>query len=110
MMASRALIRFASLALMLLVAACGGGKGGYYSSDGPPDSVPVNLDAVPDAVPRIEPYASGPNKPYTVMGKSYTPDTSGQPYRKRGMASWYGKKFHGNKTSNGERYNMYAMT
>ena len=64
---------------------------------------PANLDAVPDAVPRIEPFAPSNGKPYVVFGKTYTPDMSGGPYRVQGRASWYGKKFHGNSTANGER-------
>ncbi|MEI2417803.1 septal ring lytic transglycosylase RlpA family protein [Orrella sp. JC864] len=110
------LCRLAVLALILLLAACGSAPktgtrgGGYYKDDGPPARPPSNLDRVPDAVPRIEPLASGPNRPYVIFGKRYVPDTSGQPYRARGVASWYGKKFHGNPTSNGERYDMYAMT
>jgi rare lipoprotein A len=100
-------------ALCGLIAACGSGArkgGGYYKDDGPGDNPPANLDRVPDAVPRIEPLARGPNRPYTVLGKSFTPDTSGRPYRVKGRASWYGRKFHGKPTSNGERYDMYAMT
>lgn len=104
-----------ALCLCLLVAvltACssGRGKGGYYKDDGPHANPPSNLDKVPDAVPKIEPLASGPNKPYTIFGRQYVPDTSGSPYRAKGIASWYGRKFHGNSTSNGERYDMYAMT
>lgn len=103
------------LLLAIAVAGCsstGGGKkgGGYYKDDGPDANPPSNLDQVPDAVPRIEPYASGANRPYVVFGKRYVPDTSGQPYKQRGIASWYGKKFHGNSTSIGESYDMYAMT
>ena len=94
----------------VLAACSSSNKGGYYKDDGPHARVPANLDSVPDAVPRVEPLASGANRPYTVFGKRYVPDTSGQPYRKRGIASWYGKKFHGQKTSNGETYDMYAMT
>lgn len=95
-----------------LIAACGSTRkgGGYYKDDGPGDNPPANLDRVPDAVPRIEPLARGPNRPYTALGKSFTPDTSGRPYRVQGRASWYGRKFHGKPTSNGERYDMYAMT
>lgn len=78
--------------------------------DGPEANPPANLDAVPDAVPRIEPLARGPNNPYTVFGQRYVPDTTGQPYRAQGPASWYGKKYHGKPTSNGERYDMYGMT
>ncbi len=100
---------------LLLLSACStgpsrSGSGGYYSTDGPPSEIPKNLDAVLDAVPRNEPLARGPNKPYTVMGQNFVPDTSGKPYKKQGRASWYGKKFHGNKTSNGETYDMFAMT
>jgi rare lipoprotein A len=103
------------LSMVLLMSACGGGGGGssgggYYKDDGPPANVPANLDSIPNAIPREEALARGPNRPYTIMGKRYVPDTSGQAYRKRGMASWYGRKFHGNKTSNGERYDMFAMT
>ncbi|PWF23872.1 septal ring lytic transglycosylase RlpA family protein [Corticimicrobacter populi] len=111
------LLHFVSLSALLIIAGCGTsgyvpGKGGYYEDDGP-DSRPPSasqLERIPDATPRVEPLASGPNRPYTVLGRSYTPDTSGRPYVKRGIASWYGKKFHGNKTSNGEIYDMYAMT
>lgn len=98
--------------VLAILAACstGRGRGGYYKDDGPDANPPSNLDNVPDAVPRIEPLASGANKPYTVFGKSYVPDVTGGPYRVQGRASWYGRKFHGNSTSNGERYDMYAMT
>jgi len=98
--------------LIALLAACSSTKrsGGYYKDDGPEANPPSNLDAVPDAIPKIEPFASGANKPYVALGRSYTPDVSGGPYKAQGRASWYGKKFHGNKTSTGERYDMYAMT
>lgn len=100
------------LLIASLLAACGSSpkRGGYYKDDGPHASVPSNLDSIPDAVPRVEPYANGPNRPYVVFGKQYVPDTSGRPYNKRGTASWYGKKFHGQPTSNGDKYDMYAMT
>lgn len=85
-------------------------KPSYYSDDGPPDSVPVDLASVPDAVPRDEPFHRFANRPYTVFGRSYAPVVNREPMRERGMASWYGKKFHGQKTSSGEIYDMFAMT
>jgi rare lipoprotein A len=92
------------------VASSGGKGGGYYKDDGPEDNPPANLDLVPDALPQLEPLASGANKPYVIFGKRYVPDTTQQGYTARGVASWYGKKFHGARTSNGEIYDMYAMT
>jgi rare lipoprotein A len=82
----------------------------YYADDGPPDSIPRDLDAIPDAVPRAEPLHRSANRPYVVMGRQYVPATSLRPYRERGVASWYGRKFHGQKTSIGEVYDMFAMT
>ena len=126
------------LALTLLLAACGGTPqrpvaagaetatsvaaprqpgtikakrgGGYYKDDGPGDEIPDNLDEIPDAQPRSEPLHRFANRPYIVLGKSYVPQTSLKPYRQRGIASWYGKKFHGQKTSIGDPYDMFAMT
>ena len=84
--------------------------GGYYKDDGPADEIPENLDDIPDAEPRLEPLHRFANRPYTVLGRSYVPNTSLQPLRQRGVASWYGKKFHGQKTSIGEPYDMFSMT
>lgn len=115
---ARRLPLLAVLLLVLFMAGCsttgnrGPQGGGYYEDDGPGSHPPSNaqLDAIPNAVPRIEPLASGANKPYVVFGKRYVPDTSDQPFRQEGIASWYGRKFNGVRTSSGERYNMYAMT
>src|SRR5258705_2009938 len=82
----------------------------YYKDDGPGISVPDNLDAIPDVTPRLEPLSRFANRPYTVLGKDYVPATTLRNYKERGIASWYGRKFHGQKTSNGETYDMYAMT
>jgi rare lipoprotein A len=82
----------------------------YYADDGPPDRVPEDIDAIPDAVPRTEPLHRFANRPYVVMGRQYVPATTLRPYRERGVASWYGRKFHGQKTSIGEVYDMFAMT
>ncbi len=84
--------------------------GGYYLDDGPGDNPPANLDAIPDAEPRAEPLHKFANRPYTVLGQSFTPSTQLGPYKKRGIASWYGRRYHGQKTATGETYDMYAMT
>ncbi len=88
----------------------GSGKGGYYQDDGPGDNPPPNLMEVPDAVVKAEPYARHANRPYTVLGKTYTPLINDEPFTQRGIGSWYGKKFHGQRTSSGEIYDMYKMT
>jgi len=85
-------------------------KGGYYLDDGPGDNPPANLDEIPDAVPRYEPFQERFNRPYSALGTNYTPMTAYQPYKARGLASWYGKRYHGRKTSTGEIYDMYGMT
>ena len=136
---NRQLLTLTPAALALLLAACGGTPqrpvesarvepaatavaprkpgtikakrgGGYYKDDGPGDEIPDNLDEIPDAVPRSEPLHRFANRPYTVLGKSYVPETSVKPFRQSGVASWYGKKFHGQKTSIGDPYDMFAMT
>jgi rare lipoprotein A len=84
--------------------------GGYYKDDGPGDNPPPDLDSIADAEPRIEPLHRFANNPYVVFGVTYTPMRSHAPFRQRGFASWYGRMFHGQKTSSGEPYDMYAMT
>ncbi len=84
--------------------------GGYYKDDGPGEHPPANLASIPDAVPRAEPLHRYANRPYNVFGVSYVPLSPNEPYKERGMASWYGRKFNGQKTSSGELYDMYAMT
>ena len=84
---------------------------GNADRDGPEAKPPSNLEAVPDAVPQIEAIRNGgPNKPYEIGGKTYTPVTDDRALTEKGLASWYGKKFHGKRTASGEAYNMYAMT
>jgi len=85
-----------------------GGK--YYKDDGPGEAPPAGLESLPDAVPRIEALNRFANRPYTVFGREYVPATTLRPYKERGIASWYGRKFHGEKTSTGEVYDMYAMS
>jgi rare lipoprotein A len=85
-------------------------KGGYYKDDGPHEAPPPGVAQVPDAVPRAEPLHRYANRPYTVFGRDYVPLVKLEPFRQRGLASWYGKRFHGQKTASGETYDMYAMT
>jgi rare lipoprotein A len=84
--------------------------GAYYQDDGPGANPPDNLDTIPDATPRLEPLHRFANRPYTVFGHDYVPATTLRAYRERGLASWYGRKFHAQKTATGEAYDMYAMT
>jgi rare lipoprotein A len=84
--------------------------GGYYLDDGPGDNPPADIDSIPDAVPQLEPLHTGAMKPYVVMGRTYTPMTELTPYKARGIASWYGRRYHGKQTSTGEPYDMYAMS
>lgn len=91
----------------------GGGKkkgGGYYLDDGPGDNPPADLHLIPDATPREEPLRASTMRPYSALGKRYKPMTRHERYKTRGMASWYGRRYHGQKTASGEIYDMYAMT
>ncbi|HEY6864912.1 MAG TPA: septal ring lytic transglycosylase RlpA family protein [Burkholderiales bacterium] len=102
-----------AIAVSILLAACGTSPkrpGGYYKDDGPGASPPKNVESTPDAAPRVEPLHKSANNPYTVFGRHYVPAKTLRPYKERGIASWYGKKFHGQMTSSGERYDMYKMT
>ncbi|MDH3670722.1 MAG: septal ring lytic transglycosylase RlpA family protein [Gammaproteobacteria bacterium] len=98
--------------LALFLAACSGvhKKGGYFEDDGPPKRASVDIASIDDAVPRAEPLSEYGNRPYVVHGRAYYPLKDANGYKERGIASWYGKKFHGRRTSSGEPYDMYAMT
>ncbi|MGI9309971.1 MAG: septal ring lytic transglycosylase RlpA family protein [bacterium] len=110
------------IALALLVAGCASPSasvqssrpaapsGGYYGGELPPESMQVDPDSVADAVVRREPLSASGNRPYTALGKKYRPMKSARGHVERGVASWYGRKFHGRRTSSGERYDMFAMT
>jgi rare lipoprotein A len=113
-----ALVQAGSLGLVagaLLALAALGALGGCASRsplrDGPGPNPPAGLAQVPDAVPRVEPVRlGGPNKPYVYDGQRYVPMTEDLPFEETGLASWYGIKFQGLRTSSGEPYDMYAMT
>lgn len=83
--------------------------GGFYLDDGPLDHS-IDLAAIPDAVPKPEPLHRFANRPYAVFGRDYVPLTDATGYRQQGVASWYGRRYHGQKTSSGEPYDMFAMT
>lgn len=103
----------AALCIAVALAACSSVRprpGGYYLDDGPGANPPADLDRVPDAVPRAEPIHRLASRPYTVLGRSYTPYTELRPYRARGRASWYGRRYHGQRTASGEIYDMYSMS
>lgn len=87
-----------------------GRGGGFYLDDGPGEPPPFDLDMVGDAIPRDEPLHRFANRPYTALGQDFVPLTARAPYRERGVASWYGRRYHGKPTSSGEIYDMYGMT
>lgn len=93
----------------VLLSGCSSGPG--LVNDSEPKGTSIDIASIPDAVPRYEPSSKSANpESYTVLGKRYHVLRSGKGYQKRGIASWYGKKFHGRKTSNGDTYDMFAMT
>ena len=107
LLATRFLLLCCGLALL---AGCSMKTSDYPDEDYGPDE-PVDVSQVPDAVPRNEPYSKyGNPSSYTVRGRTYRVLETGAGYREKGLASWYGLKFHGRRTSSGEPYNMYAMT
>lgn len=84
---------------------------GRYSQQ--KDSIPLRFpteEEMRDPEPTIEPLSRGGNKPYNIYGIDYTPTTSITEYSETGTASWYGSKFHGHDTSNGEKYDVFAMS
>lgn len=84
-------------------------KSKYYLDDGPPGGI-LERDKIEWVTARAEPISRARNSPYTALGKRYTPYKELIAYKKRGMASWYGRRYHGRATASGEIYNMYKMT
>ena len=95
--------------LVLLVVGCAP-KGRYYQhQDSAPTIVPHNVMTT-DAVAKYESYAPANMRPYTIRGIRYQPLKTGKGFSDKGHASWYGEKFHGHLTANGEVYDMYEMS
>ena len=97
------------LILLVLLSGCLNTSRYSMKNDKAPLRKPSSLEMV-DAVPEHLPIYPWSIKPYRVRGKHYTPLKSAEGYEQRGVASWYGSKFHGHLTANGETYDMYAMT
>ncbi len=100
------------LVSMFLISACSTIRTNRYQmyQDRAPDRN-INISQIPNAIPRDEPHSKyGNPRSYRVNGHTYRVMKSSLGYRARGIASWYGKKFHGHRTASGEIYNMYAMT
>ena len=111
MLSNRFFLFLAAMLPALILAGCSSSGGRYFQNDGPSTRSESDiLRSVSDVTPKVEQPHRAANRPYTVMGKRYYPVTGDKPMRQEGIASWYGKQFHGKKTSIGERYNMYAMT
>ena len=85
-------------------------SGAYYLDDGPDKNPPENLDKIPDAEPKYEALSKRASRPYVAFDKKYIPMKKIIPFEEEGYASWYGKRYHGRKTSIGETYDMYQMT
>jgi rare lipoprotein A len=101
------------LSVALALSGCVSGSrkpGGYFEDDGPHKEVPVDIASIPDAVPKWEPVEPSRSRAYIVLGRKYYPLTDATNYRQIGVASWYGKKFHGRRTALGDVYDMYGMT
>ena len=94
--------------IIFILSACSTGRY-QYANDSTPSRTP-NQSELKDAIARAEPHSRGGNKNYQVRGINYKVLTNAQGFEQTGIASWYGKKFHGHLTSNGEIYDMYAMS
>ncbi|MCS3903162.1 rare lipoprotein A [Methylohalomonas lacus] len=106
--------RFYLLGLIIVAATlqgCGGSKSVKSPEQDRAPARPRDVSNIPDAVPKDEPRSRyGNPESYEVFGKRYHVMQDGSGYVERGIASWYGTKFHGRRTSSGESYDMYAMT
>ncbi|MBU2898443.1 septal ring lytic transglycosylase RlpA family protein [Vibrio hepatarius] len=99
------------LCAAIVLSGCSSAPSKRYSIDDDlaPNS-PISVDHIEDAHPQYEPYSVGGNRDYTLRGQNYSIIKEPQGFKQEGIASWYGKKFHGHLTSNGEVYDMYSMS
>ena len=115
------LIRYGALLFIAAtLAACGStsaptvsnpNAGRYSITQDRAPSRSVDLASIPEVIPEpVKRTGAGNRSPYTVLGKSYTVMATEEGYSERGVASWYGEKFHGHKTSNGEVFDMYKAS
>lgn len=97
--------------LLLIIGGCSSKPASRYSikQDTAPNFKYGDIE-YPEIVPTFEPYNKWTARPYRVLGKHYIPISTGQGFEEEGSASWYGQKFHGHKTANGEIFNMFALT
>lgn len=103
------IILFTAALLTLLLAGCSG-SGRYSIAQDTAPKKPISVEHIEDAQPKYEPYSRGGNRNYTVAGNDYQIIQDPNGFSQQGIASWYGKKFHGHLTSNGEVYDMYSMS
>jgi rare lipoprotein A len=101
---------FFPLLVLMILAGCSSSGDRYDIKDGVAPNAPISVEHIEDAHPQYEPYSRGGNKDYTLRGQKYQIVKNTDGYTEQGQASWYGKKFHGHLTSNGEIYDMYSMS
>ncbi|MCG3722493.1 septal ring lytic transglycosylase RlpA family protein [Vibrio cincinnatiensis] len=108
----KSLSLYFSLGTFVLLVGCSSPQptGRYSMDDDVAPSTPLSVAHIEDATPQYEPYSLGGNRDYTLRGQHYQIIRDAQGFVEKGQASWYGKKFHGHLTSNGEIYDMYSMT
>ncbi|GAB4183862.1 MAG: septal ring lytic transglycosylase RlpA family protein [Wenzhouxiangellaceae bacterium] len=100
------------VALLILLSACAGPRQRPppADADGPPRRS-IDVSSLREPQPRVEPRARyGNHSPYTVNGREYHVLASASGYHERGLASWYGRKFHGRRTSSGEPFDMHQIS
>ncbi|MCL9773252.1 septal ring lytic transglycosylase RlpA family protein [Vibrio methylphosphonaticus] len=95
---------------IIVIAGCSSSDSRYDIDNDVAPTAPISVDHIEGAQPKYEPYSMGGNKDYKLRGQRYSIVKDAQGFTEKGQASWYGKKFHGHLTSNGEVYDMYSMS